>query len=649
MSSPAVRRTCPVLCFLVAALVNACGGGGGASGDPGPSGPNPAPALSITRTQVSVSGQTGNPAPASVSIPFSVTNAPTSMLTSNVTLSGDQVATASVSWQSSGSGALTITFAPPTQLGAGSYSETVTFNVCTDSACAHPITAAPVMITVTYMVTGSALPPVSFYFPQPLTNFQATTSVTTPETTSFVFDIKNVPPAGLYLLITQPPGGFITNVTDTVEPDTAGDLVVTLNFTLASPASLGSGYFKSSVSVAVCYDQACKNAVTGSPVTVPIDYEVFLTQGKEYTLVSSTLGGLSDLAYDSANQQLYVTSLAGYAAGSSGAVIQIDPATGNAASQQTITDGLATIALSDDGQFLYAGSKANSSVYRFTLPALQADITIPLGSASTPNGSDPNIAAQIAVAPSAAHTLAVALAHPTGPNFSQGIALFDDATELPLALAPLGYYASADFIAWGGTASTLYASRFSYQEPEDSEIDTVQAGPSGLTVQNAFSLIGGPDPGGAINYDSGEIYESTGFVRDASTGAVVGQVVLPNLGSVSPNPTGIVCVTPDSANARLFVLASDSQTSHLMLFVYTLPGLALQGAIDLGYDTFDVNVTTRMITWGVQGVAFNRNGLQILSGSFSAPGAGSSTAPASDASTHRAPLGVVRTIFVPRF
>jgi hypothetical protein len=37
---------------------------------------------------------------------------------------------------------------------------------------------------------------------------------------------------------------------------------------------------------------------------------------------------------------------------------------------------------------------------------------------------------------------------------------------------------------------------------------------------------------------------------------------------------------------------------------------------DFGYDSFDVSLTTRIILWGTTGVAFNRNGLQILSGTF---------------------------------
>ena len=439
------------------------------------------------------------------------------MLASTVVLSGDSIAAASASWQSSSEGELEIDFAPPNQLGAGNYLETVTVNVCTDAACAHPIAGSPANVTVKYAVTGSALPPVSFYFPQPSGGFEADTADTSSETTTFTFYIKNIPPAGLYLLVTQPTGGFVTDVTNSVEPDSAGELVVTLTFTLQSPASLGSGYFNSSVSVAICYDQACTKPVSASPVRVPISYTVYLTQGKEYSLVSAAAaGGVSDLVYNSSRGSLYVTGLAGYPSTYSSAVTEVDPATGAVVSQQALQDGLSHVAVSDDGQYLYAASTTNSSIYRLQLPGLAADITIPLGSASTDWGIEANLAAGIAVAPGAAHTLAVALSHASGPNRSQGVVLFDDQTQRPQVLAPLGDYTRADSIAWGANAQTLFVSRESDELPEDWEIDNLGVDPSGVTLAGSINLTTSTDPSGQIVYASGKLYESTGFVRDAN-------------------------------------------------------------------------------------------------------------------------------------
>ena len=93
-----------------------------------------------------------------------------------------------------------------------------------------------------------------------------------------------------------------------------------------------------------------------------------------------------------------------------------------------------------------------------------------------------------------------------------------------------------------------------------------------------------------------------------------------------PNPYLIDCVTPDSANNRLFVLANDIQSDKELLLVYALPALTLQGVANLsgvGDAGFDGTGPVRLILWGSQGIALNQNGVSILAGSFSAPGSGS--------------------------
>jgi hypothetical protein len=285
-----------------------------------------------------------------------------------------------------------------------------------------------------------------------------------------------------------------------------------------------------------------------------------------------------------------------------------------------INDDLTNIAVSDDGQLLYAGTAADPVVYRLTLPALQSDITIPLGSVTEPPANVvPNIAGQLAVAPGAAHTLAVSLVPSENSMEPPGILIFDDATARAQSIPQLGRFASSDALAWGPTAGILYASRYAYQGPLAQEIDVLQADPTGLSIQSDFDLTGGTDTFGAIRYDSGKLYEASGIVRDATSGAVLGQIALPDYLSIEPSPE-VLCVTPDGANSRLFALVHDNESEHLLLFVYSLPSLAPQAYIDLGFDTYEVNIATRMILWGPNGIAFNRERLQILSGTFLAAG-----------------------------
>ena len=111
-----------------------------------------------------------------------------------------------------------MSFPSPSQLGVGTASATVVLNVCSDSACTQPVSGSPITISVTYLIT----PDPTFYFPQPVTGFQATTSETTAQTASLEFIIQNVPLSGLWIVITQPPGGFITGLSYSEAPDTSG-------------------------------------------------------------------------------------------------------------------------------------------------------------------------------------------------------------------------------------------------------------------------------------------------------------------------------------------------------------------------------------------------------------------------------------------
>jgi hypothetical protein len=143
----------------------------------------------------------------------------------------------------------------------------------------------------------------------------------------------------------------------TATADSSGQITVAISLTLVAPASLGSGFFASSVTFMVCYDKACQHQLAGSPATEPISYTVFLTEGQEYSLRTVNAGGISDLAYDAVGQRLYVSALSGYQSGFSGAVTQVDPLTGDTGTQISLADDVFGIA---EGSFAeYARARAN--------------------------------------------------------------------------------------------------------------------------------------------------------------------------------------------------------------------------------------------------------------------------------------------------
>ena len=621
---------------VCAFLLTGCGGGGGSAPDKVASASPPdvkSPSVALSETSVAVTADTSGTAPQPAVIDVTTANAPSAGVLFTVTSTGPAVSGATYQPQSPAAGQLAISFPDPKQLGAGTYTATIQLQACTDTACAQAVTGSPASISVTYTVTGAALLTPSFYFVDPISSFESTTAQTSAQTMTVQVDFMNIPPAGLYLKIQQPRNGFMTNISDTESPTSTGGLNVDLNLTLVAPATLGSGFFDSSLTFMVCYDQACSQQIPGSPVTQPVHYTVYLSPGKEYNLINvAQSGGVSDLAYDSANQSLYVTALAGYVSSSyTGAVTQVDPLTGTAGAQTQFSDSLSAVATSDDGTYLYAGSSDTAVIHRLKLPSLQADLDIPLGSSGDPNtGGGINIVGQMAVAPGAPETLAVALAHPHSIQ-TGGTVIFDSATPRQQILAPLGDRASPDAIAWSDTSALLYAYRYSYQLPFDMEVDSVLVNGSGLAVQNAVNITGSLDSVSQIFYDQGRLYDLIGYVRDASTGAVLGQFIMPgNQGPLQLPPNDeIVAMAPDTAHGRAYFLVHNSQSAHLRLYNFDSTSYTLLAVADLGYDSFDVSLKTRMIVWeasgGVATLAANRQGLQILSGSFYAAPAASSS------------------------
>ena len=82
--------------------------------------------------------------------------------------------------------------------------------------------------------------------------------------------------------------------------------------------------------------------------------------------------------------------------------------------------------------------------------------------------------------------------------------------------------------------------------PFDQEINSVSATSSGLSVETWTVITGSADSVGARAYQQGSLYDQAGYVRDASTGAILGRFQLPAY-LIADGTTAhpIVAVTPD--------------------------------------------------------------------------------------------------------
>ena len=601
------------------ALSSACGGGVG-GGTPAPTPPTASTGpLSASTTSLIESDDISEAPLAPAVVTISVANPPATNLSYKVVWSGSAVASATFAWQSAAAGQLTINFPTPLSLGAGVYSGSVQLTACTDVGCIDNVSGSPVTVSVSYTVTQASGAAATFYVQTATAGFEAHTTDTRPPSAAFNVYLQHLPTAGLYIQLHQPTSGFITGVTDTQSTDNDGGVTVAISMMLKLPATLGSGFFTSSVTFDVCYDKACAHPLTGSPLTEPIYYTIYLTEGHDYSLTTARIGGISDLAYDPVGQKLYVSGLSGYSNSSSGAVTQIDPLSGAIGTHTALNDSLFGMAIAADGSYLYVGSTINPILYRLSLPSLTPDITIALGSSGDPCcGGGANTVSEVAVVPGAPRTVVVALAHPHSTQ-TGGTVVYDDSVARPQWLQPLGYYAEPDAISWGASATSLIVSRYSSQQPLAVNIASVPVGASGLSIASSVSLNPSTYSFSPVFYGAGRVYDLFGHVIDATTGAALGQFAFP----AGDDPT--VALLPDPSHGRVFILHNSGGTGHLWLLSYDASSFALQAVIDLGVDQFDVALTTHMILVGLDGVAFNRNGVQIISGTLANSSAAAGT------------------------
>lgn len=305
----------------------------------------------------------------------------------------------------------------------------------------------------------------------------------------------------------------------------------------------------------------------------------------------------NDITFDSAHRVIYL-SVPGTVPGLGNTVSVLDPATAKIVGEQFAGSNPHLLAISDDGQFLYAGIDGTSSVQRFTLPNLGTDINYALGADSF---FGPYTALDLQVAPGNPHTSAVSLGNVGfSPAAQGGIIVFDDATARPTKAPGFsGLGGLYDTLQWSSDATRLFAAN-----TDDSGFDfyILSVTSSGVSLSQDFP---GAGDGSRIHFNSGTnlVYCDNGRVIDPSNGT---------------NPpgfstSGIMRMVPDSAlNAAFFVTVSGT-TATIQSF--NLTTRALMSSLTIP------NVTgnpLRLIRWGQNGLAFDTDGGQIylIGGNF---------------------------------
>ncbi len=497
-----------------------------------------------------------------------------------------------------------IVFANPAQMGAGTYTDTLTVEVCTDSACQHQIAASPQTVNVTYTVTGN---PISNAIVTVYSNVtvEAPSSQSAAATGTVNLTAGSLPTTGAYVTSTPSRSGLVTATTfqPGAPPATgAGVVAGAVAFSLKPPSTVGAGVYSDSFQISVCFDAACTKPATGSPYTVNITYTVDPVAGTEYTQQTLAMS-VAGLVWNARTGMLYAI-VPGYSAQYPNTLAEINPTTATVVTAVQLNGGVGhlepgTLTQSDDGNYLYVAvsdvSGATDSVERIRTSDLGLDLQITL-----PPG---DIVSSIMEAPGEPHTLAIDLAPP-----SPGLYIYNDAVATGPAAA--GTTSASTAFVWGGNDTTLYAD---VQGVTSGTIETINNGVTGpsVTQSASFAVLSGPTIRGSMYYVNGEILWDGGATFNPNS-------YLP--GNPFPFATTASAGAFDRTLDRAYFLTND-QPANATSHVITLQIFKLSTQQLISIARFPGQNAGGFLTrWGSNGLAFLEPGstdtLVLISGSI---------------------------------
>ncbi len=311
----------------------------------------------------------------------------------------------------------------------------------------------------------------------------------------------------------------------------------------------------------------------------------------------------NDLVWNASAGVIYI-SVPASAPSYANSIAAIDPDAGVVVASRSTSSEPGPLAVSEDGQFLYAALNGVASVQRFSLPALTPSLNYSLGT-NPSGGAYYTIALQ--VAPGLPHTTAVALGV-TSEAETPAILIFDDAKLRggPPPSFSDQYYGT---MQWGADAAHLYAAN-----TESSSFDfymlSVDAGGASLVADHVDAFPGFKN---RIHFDPGTgfVYGDDGYVLNPATGLPVGIFQLPVVDFVQPS----ALMVPDSRNGRAFFLISTPDVSGAVLQVFDLAHFT--PITSVRFPNLQ-GTPQHFIRWGAQGLAFTTNAgfLYVLSGAF---------------------------------
>ena len=273
----------------------------------------------------------------------------------------------------------------------------------------------------------------------------------------------------------------------------------------------------------------------------------------------------ADLVYDPLRNVLYasVPSTAGQYANS---IVRIDPASGAVTGDVNVGSNPGTLAITEDGQYLYVGLLGAPTIVRVALATLTKDIDIPLSTGT--------YAEDIQPIPGAPQTIATSTFYTGLSPRNAGTLLFDNATRRTVSGPG---HTGSNRITRGTGASRIYGYN---NETTEFGFRSVVIAADGLREETVKAgLVSGF--GVDIEYDGGFVY--------ATTGEVVSVPAMSKVGTIPAN--GIV--RPDASNARVHFLNGPS------IYTYHYTSFASLGA----FSDASLSNHKKLVRWGTDGLA----------------------------------------------
>jgi trimeric autotransporter adhesin len=291
----------------------------------------------------------------------------------------------------------------------------------------------------------------------------------------------------------------------------------------------------------------------------------------------------NDLVWDPFAQLLYASMPSSYGVNGNSIAV-INPTTGAVTGYFYAGSEPTKLALDSTSKFLYVGLNGDGAIQRLDLPGFTKDIVISLGNST--NNDGPNLAGAIAVSPTNADTIAVALNQNACCSGSGPLEFFTNATKLANSVTT----PAINQIAFA-SGTTLYG----YYPDTLSEVTVSSTG--GTLGQQWNDLV----TGNAFQYSGGLIFGGNGEEFNPATGLLQGTF---DVGTACC--TSAIQVLPDSAINRAFALGETPFFSSLGITSYNLSEftpVAVASLAEFGSE-YSSSSTSKFIQWGPNGLAF---------------------------------------------